>query len=51
MLQIATKMSRVNEVNGEKLQDSPIKDPGYSNVVEYRKIVTSEALAAVGCAC
>jgi len=25
--------SRVNEVNGENLQDHPIKNPGYANVV------------------
>jgi len=28
--------SRVNEVNGENLQDPPIKNPGYAN--EYYKV-------------
>jgi len=30
--------SRVNEVNGENLQDPPIKNPGYANVHIYVSI-------------
>jgi len=36
--------SRVNEVNGENLQDPPIKNPGYANALRQiqLKVVTSQ---------